>query len=81
MAALLIPTASPDAGLGLFEYMLLAEELDAEPIWVINNGISHIEDIPTSQIGPWVQVTPCPFKLPCMYCTHFRGSSHLVLRL
>lgn len=28
-------------GLGLFEYMQLAEELDAEPIWVINNGVAH----------------------------------------
>lgn len=26
-------------GLGLYEYMLLAEELNAEPIWVINNGL------------------------------------------
>lgn len=28
-------------GLGLFEYMLLAEELGAEPVWVINNGVAH----------------------------------------
>jgi alpha-L-arabinofuranosidase len=27
------------AGLGLYEYMLLSEELGTEPIWVINNGI------------------------------------------
>ena len=26
-------------GLGLYEYMLLSEELNAEPIWVINNGL------------------------------------------
>ena len=25
-------------GLGLFEYLLLAEELGAQPIWVVNNG-------------------------------------------
>ena len=31
------PPASTD-GLGLFEYLLLAEELGAEPIWVVNNG-------------------------------------------
>lgn len=43
-------------GLGLYEYMLLAEELGAEPVWVVNNGISHREDVPTSEIGPWVQV-------------------------
>ena len=32
-------SAVPIAGLGLYEYMLLSEELGAEPIWVINNGI------------------------------------------
>ena len=41
------------AGLGLFEYMLLAEVLEADPVWVVNAGISHQEDTPTSQIGPW----------------------------
>ena len=50
-----------------FEYMLLAEELDAEPIWVINNGISHMQDTPTSQVGPWVQVTPHPVKPPTLF--------------
>eukprot|EP00884_Botryococcus_braunii_P006062 jgi/Botrbrau1/15457/Bobra.43_2s0082.2 len=42
-------------GLGLFEYMQLAEELGAEPVWVINNGISHREDTPIPQIDKWVQ--------------------------
>ncbi|EIE26157.1 glycoside hydrolase, partial [Coccomyxa subellipsoidea C-169] len=42
-------------GLGLYEYMLLAEELGAEPVWVVNNGISHREGIPTAQIGPWIE--------------------------
>ena len=42
-------------GLGLFEYLLLAEELNAEPIWVINAGISHKESIPGKNILPWVQ--------------------------
>ena len=35
------PSTSPPPstdGLGLFEYLLLAEELGAEPIWVVNNG-------------------------------------------
>ena len=27
-------------------------------MWVVNAGISHQEDTPTSQIGPWVQVHP-----------------------
>lgn len=45
----------PYAGLGLYEYMLLVEELDAEPIWVLNNGLSHEESVPTAQIQPLVQ--------------------------
>ena len=44
------------AGLGLYEYMLLAEVLKAEPVWVINAGVAHQQDIPTSQIAPWIQV-------------------------
>ena len=32
-------------GLGLFEYLLLAEELGAQPIWVVNNG---------GWVGGWV---------------------------
>ena len=32
-------------GLGLFEYMLLAEELGAVPVWVVNNG---------GWVGGWV---------------------------
>ena len=43
------------AGLGLYEYMLLNEELGAEPIWVINNGLSHEESIPTARIQGLVQ--------------------------
>ena len=37
-------------GLGLFEYMLLAEELRTEPVWVINNGVAHEDSEPR----------PCP---------------------
>ncbi len=33
-------------GLGLFEYMLLAEQLKTEPIWVINNGVAHADSEP-----------------------------------
>ncbi|KAL4458046.1 hypothetical protein ABPG75_012911 [Micractinium tetrahymenae] len=40
-------------GLGVFEYLLLAEELGAEPIWVVNNGIAHNDQVPTSDIWPW----------------------------
>ncbi|OVA13812.1 Alpha-L-arabinofuranosidase [Macleaya cordata] len=31
-----------DDGLGYFEFLQLAEDLGALPIWVINNGISHL---------------------------------------
>lgn len=41
--------------------MLLAEELGAEPVWVVNSGVSHREDIPTAQIGPWIEVCLQPF--------------------
>lgn len=44
------------SGLGAFEYFQLAEELDAEPMWVINNGISHTYSVPANQIWPLVQV-------------------------
>lgn len=33
---------------------MLAEELKAEPVWVINSGVSHLESLPTSQIDSWV---------------------------
>ena len=35
--------------------MLLNEELGTEPIWVINNGLSHQESVPTAQIQGMVQ--------------------------
>ena len=35
--------------------MLLSEELGAEPIWVINNGLSHQESLPTAHIQDLVQ--------------------------
>ncbi len=53
----LLMTGFLGAGLGLFEYMQLCEELETEPIWVINNGISHQEAIPTADIMPWIQDT------------------------
>ena len=43
------------AGLGLYEYMLLSEELGTEPIWVLNNGLSHQESVPTARIQGMVQ--------------------------
>ncbi|GAB4817965.1 hypothetical protein N2152v2_005011 [Parachlorella kessleri] len=42
-------------GLGLFEYMQLAEELKTEPVWVISNGVAHADSVPGSAIMPMVQ--------------------------
>lgn len=44
-----------DDGLGHFEFLQLAEDLGALPIWVFNNGISHNDQVDTSCILPFVQ--------------------------
>ncbi|KAI3899813.1 hypothetical protein MKW92_036678 [Papaver armeniacum] len=44
-----------DNGLGYFEYLQLAEDLGSLPVWVINNGISHSDQVSTSAILPFVQ--------------------------
>lgn len=42
-------------GLGFHEYLQLAEDLGAEPLYCINVGMSHSETIPLDQMGQWVQ--------------------------
>jgi alpha-L-arabinofuranosidase len=42
-------------GLGYHEYLQLAEDLGAEPLFCINAGISHKEVVPLDQMGQWVQ--------------------------
>jgi alpha-L-arabinofuranosidase len=42
-------------GLGYHEYLQLAEDLGAEPLFCINVGMSHKEIIPLDQMGQWVQ--------------------------
>jgi alpha-L-arabinofuranosidase len=42
-------------GLGYHEYLQLAEDLGAEPLFCINAGISHKEVVPMDQMGQWVQ--------------------------
>jgi alpha-L-arabinofuranosidase len=42
-------------GLGYHEYLQLAEDLGAEPLFCINAGISHKEVTPMDQMGQWVQ--------------------------
>ncbi|XP_026426649.1 alpha-L-arabinofuranosidase 1-like [Papaver somniferum] len=44
-----------DDGLGYFEFLQLAEDLGSLPVWVINNGISHQDQVSTSSILPFVQ--------------------------
>jgi len=42
-------------GLGYHEYLQLAEDLGAEPLFCINVGMSHHETIPMDRMGQWVQ--------------------------
>jgi alpha-L-arabinofuranosidase len=42
-------------GLGYHEYLQLAEDLGAEPLFCINAGISHKEIVPMDQMGQWIQ--------------------------
>lgn len=35
--------------------MLLSDELETEPIWVLNNGVAHGDSIPTGQVLPLLQ--------------------------
>ncbi|KAJ0977953.1 hypothetical protein J5N97_013427 [Dioscorea zingiberensis] len=46
-----------DDGLGYFEFLQLAEDLGASPVWVVNNGVSHTDQVDTSSILPFVQDT------------------------
>jgi alpha-L-arabinofuranosidase len=42
-------------GLGYHEYLQMAEDLGAEPLFCINIGMSHKETIPMDRMGQWVQ--------------------------
>jgi alpha-L-arabinofuranosidase len=42
-------------GLGFHEYLQMCADLGAEPLFVINCGMSHRENVPLDQMGPWVQ--------------------------
>ena len=44
-----------DDGLGYYEFLQLAEDLGASPIWVFNNGVSHNDQVDTSAVLPLVQ--------------------------
>jgi alpha-L-arabinofuranosidase len=42
-------------GLGYHEYLQMCEDLKAEPLFVINVGMSHKENVPMAQMREWVQ--------------------------
>jgi len=42
-------------GLGYHEYLQMCEDLKAEPLLVINCGMSHKEVVPLDKMGEWVQ--------------------------
>ena len=42
-------------GLGFYEYLQLAEDLGATPLFDINVGMSHHETVPLDRMGQWVQ--------------------------
>jgi alpha-L-arabinofuranosidase len=42
-------------GLGYHEYLQMCEDLNAEPLFVVNCGMSHKENVPMNEIDPWVQ--------------------------
>lgn len=42
-------------GLGYHEYLQMCEDLGAEPMFVINCGMSHGGNVPLDQLEPWVQ--------------------------
>jgi alpha-L-arabinofuranosidase len=42
-------------GLGFHEYLQMTEDLGAEPLFVINVGMSHKENVPLDQLEPYVQ--------------------------
>jgi alpha-L-arabinofuranosidase len=42
-------------GLGFHEYLQLCEDLGAEPLLCINDGMSLHDSVPLEQMGPWVQ--------------------------
>ncbi|KAE8805193.1 alpha-L-arabinofuranosidase 1-like [Hordeum vulgare] len=44
-----------DDGLGYYEFLQLAEDLGATPIWVVNIGISHHDKVNITDIAPLVE--------------------------
>ncbi|KAL5215448.1 hypothetical protein ABZP36_006849 [Zizania latifolia] len=66
-----------DDGLGYYEFLQLCEDLDAAPIWVFNNGVSHNEEVDTTAIAPFVKAFPYCFLQDILNSLEFaRGSAN-----
>ena len=66
-------------GLGLFEYMLLAEELGAEAIWVVNNGVAHGDSEPLTLLsGCCPACMGIALGVPLVTCTYRPYQTHPV---
>jgi alpha-L-arabinofuranosidase len=44
-----------DNGLGYLEYLEWCEEMHAEPLFVVNCGMSHKQNVPLDQLQPYIQ--------------------------
>lgn len=42
-------------GLGYHEYLQLCEDLSAEPLFVVNCGMAHLDRIPLNELDVWIQ--------------------------
>lgn len=42
-------------GLGFHEYLQMCEDMNAEPLFVINCGMAHRDIVPLNELDPWVQ--------------------------
>lgn len=42
-------------GLGFYEYLQLAEDLGAQPLYVAHVGMAEKDFVPMDQLGPWIQ--------------------------
>lgn len=42
-------------GLGYHEYLQMCEDMNAEPLFVINCGMAHRDIVPLPELDPWIQ--------------------------
>jgi hypothetical protein len=51
-------------GLGFHEYLQLAEDIGAKPLYVVNVGIWHGGFTPVDSLQPWIQEASTPWSMP-----------------